>query len=495
MNSTKSSRKGIERVSSDSATLSFDLYSNLTYMSALSMGEAPRDMIFQQVMTRPYKTALYFKQVYLLTKKLGFEYGRSFQLVSKRAGAETIKSLLLRFAGSIASGESEHEFLTQEARVEREQYISQYQRSLETLQKWGDAYAALLVSVSLIVVVAMIPTMLYDIGDAFVMMLAGTMFFMSMFGAWIIYKTAPVEVKSYKSRKGPKERQRVKPFLITLGPLGVLLAGILVISGLAGLGLLTFGLCLMPAGIYAFMDDMKVDAIDQEMSKFIRSLGSVAESLDSTLTAAMAQIDRRSLGNLDPYVKRLQSRLRNQITPALCWERFKDETGSELVARSTSMFVDGMALGGSPEKVGRIASDYALSIGLLRQRRTVTTTPFAYLTVPLHGAMTALLIFVMEIMAAFNGKLIEAIDELAGQAGSVALQIPNLPVFQPKDMTQNFVITMGAVLILTVANTMAAKFATGGHNYKLAFYGSIMCTLSGLNMFLIPPIAEGLMSR
>ena len=129
------------------------------------------------------------------------------------------------------------------------------------------------------------------------------------------------------------------------------------------------------------------------------------DALGITLTAAMAKIDRRSLGCLEPYIKRLQSRLSTRITPNLCWDRFMDETGSELVHRSTRMFVDGTSLGGSPEKVGHIASDYAMSIALLRAKRNVTATPFAYLTIPLHGAMSALLVFVLEIMIAFNTKL------------------------------------------------------------------------------------------
>ena len=92
MSSTKSSPKHTQRVSSDSAVLSFDLFSNLTYMSALSTGEVPRDVIFQHAIAQPYKTAIYFKQVYLLTKRLGFEYSRSFQLVSRKAGAATVKA-------------------------------------------------------------------------------------------------------------------------------------------------------------------------------------------------------------------------------------------------------------------------------------------------------------------------------------------------------------------------------------------------------------------
>lgn len=296
MSSTKSSHKPTERVSSDSAVLSFDLFSNLTYMPALSTGEVPRDVIFQHAIRQPYKRATYFKQVYLLTKRLGFEYGRSFQLVSKKAGAHSIKSLLLRFAGSISSGESEHEFLKQEARVENEEYVNLYQRSLETLQKWGDAYAALLVSVSLIVVVAMISTMLYDIGNAFVLMLTGTMFFMSLGGAWIIYKSAPYELKSYRNQKGPRERYLAKLLFLIGLPVGLLMAVFLATTQGMGLAMLAFGFCLMPSGIYAFIDDSNVSKLDQEVSKFLRSLGNVTEALGTTLTAAMEKIDRRSMG-------------------------------------------------------------------------------------------------------------------------------------------------------------------------------------------------------
>ena len=60
-------------------------------------------------------------------------------------------------------------------------------------------------------------------------------------------------------------------------------------------------------------------------------------------------------------------------------------------------------------------------------------------------------------------------------------------------MSQTTLITIGAVAVLTIANTMAPKFATGGHSLKLLFYGSIMFTLSGLNLFLIPPVAASLL--
>ena len=371
----------------------------------------------------------------MLTRRLGFEYARSFQLVSEKAKADVIKSLLLRFAGSIATGEPEQAFLSQEARVEREreQYTSQYQRSLETLTKWGDAYAALLVSVTLIIVISMISTMLYDAGQVFILMLTGTMFIMSFFGAYIICKSAPNEVMTYKNRDGPRERRISTFLLMTLGPVGVL--GAVFFGATSGLGvaLLILGLSMMPAGIYAYLDNMKVSTLDMEVDKFLRSLGAVAESLGTTLTSAMTRIDRRSLRALEPYIRRLQARLRSRITPKICWDRFVDETGSELVHRSTAMFVDGTGLGGSPEKVGAIASDYALNISLLRSQRHVRALPFAYLTIPLHGAMTALLVFILEIMISFNERLtVAGADLLGSSSGGSSVSVPDLPILRPR---------------------------------------------------------------
>ena len=174
--------------------------------------------------------------------------------------------------------------------------------------------------------------------------------------------------------------------------------------------------------------------------------------------------------------------------------KFIDETGSELVNRSTRMFVHGTTMGGSPERVGRISSDFALNISLLRSQRRVRALPFAYLTIPLHGAMTGLLIFVLQIMLSFNERIFSATAELEAQSPGAIGKIPNLPAFQPKDMDQIIWLTLLAVIILTITNSLSPHFATGGHSLKLAFYGSIMCIISGVNLMIIPSIAGSLLS-
>ena len=436
MTSTKSSPKRIRKVSSDSSALSFDLITNLTYMAVLATSNTPRDVILENVARQRFQTAIYFKQVYLMAKRLGFEYSSSFQLASQKASAQRMKTVLLRFSGAISSGESEGDFVTQEAAVEREQYYSWYERSLETLQKWGDAYAALLVSAALIVVVSLISTMLMNVGPGFIILLTGTMFGVTLLGVYVIFKAAPHEIKTYKGARAPKDRRKATLLFFTLAPTGALAAAYLAFTLGLGWAYLAIGLCLLPSAIYAYKDDSTVSRIDQEVANFIRALGNVAGALGITLSAAMGKIDRRAMGaTLEPYIKRLQVRLGSQIQPEMCWDRFRDEIGSELVTRTSAMFVDGIGLGGTPERVGELSSGYALNIALLRAKRHVTALPFAYLVIPLHGAMTGLLIFVLEIMRAFSDRLTVATSEITSEGSTgLVIPIPDLPVFQPQDM-------------------------------------------------------------
>ncbi len=158
------------------------------------------------------------------------------------------------------------------------------------------------------------------------------------------------------------------------------------------------------------------------------------------------------------------------------------------------MVVDGVNLGGPPEKVGAIASKYAMEVALLRDRRTVSAIPFAMLTIPLHFAMTALMVFILEIMVTFNSQISGAIAELQETSSGQGLSLlPPLPVFQSQDMGALALITTVALISLTIANGLAPKFAMGGSRLLISMFGSITCLMTGLNMLLIPPIAAGIL--
>lgn len=492
--STKSPPKTIEKESSDNGLISFDLLANLTYMASVSAGGSPRDLILEWTLKQNYRTVRYFRQVYILTKRAGFEYSRAYQMVARKTKATTMRSLLLRFAGAISSGYPEREFLKEEAKVNREQYINSYYRSLETVTKWGDAYAALLVSVSLVVVVSMISTMLSDLSDTFVIVLAFTMFSVTGMGVFIIYRTSPYEIKTYKYKYGPKTREMAIKFFYYFVPAGACLALIIAFAWGLGPAFLLLGFALLPSGFMAWRDDQQLDKIDQETSTFIRSLGNVSASLGSTVANALRKLDKASMGTLEPYIERLQIRLSSNISPDKCWDAFRDECGAELMNRTTRIFADGVALGGSPEIVGALAAEYSMDAALMRSRRNVSAAPFAFLTIPLHFAMTGLMIFILEIMKSFNDRITQAVLDLEAQtSGGTLAALPALPVFQPHNMTMITVLTMCALVAYTISNALAPKFAKGGHPLNIAGFGAITCILTGFNLVIVPPIASGIL--
>ena len=485
-------------------------------MSVLSIGGLPRDQVLEQCGRWRFQTAVFFEYIYLLAKRMGLEYTQAFRLVSEKARAANVKSLLLRFAASISSGESERDFIAQETRIEGQRYANEYERSVENLRKWTDAYAAILVSVTLIMVVSLVSTMMGSMGQGFIVVMAFTLFFITSVGVYLIYKVAPVEQMTYDTPNGVTRERRLARQMLLLAPFGVVLALLFgtqldLLSGFA-VAFLLIGVSLLPAGYLAWKDDGKVAKVDSELPTFVRSVGNVAGSTGVTLTEALRRVDRRALGSLEPHAERLYTRLAAQLPTHECWEKFREETGSELVDRTTNMLVDGSELGGRPDEVGQICSDYAQNVTQLRAKRQLTSSTFSFLTVPMHATMVFILVFVLEIISDFNSKLAEASTEIVGKT-EAAIQVPEnlslppritvpsggdlamgLDIFGAQDTTLMASMIVLVVIILTVANALAPKFAAGGSNLKIASYLSIMCIVSGVVLELVPILTSKLFS-
>ena len=495
MTSTASSPKRIEKVSSDNIVISFDLLTNLTYMATLAAAELPRELILQRTgEQRTLQTSVFFEQVNLLAQRLGVEYTRALQLVADKARAPNVKSLLLRFSNTIASGESEHAFIREESRIEGQRYANEYARSIENLKKWTDAYAALMVSVTLIVVVALVSTLLGALGQSFILMVGATMFLINSGGVYIILRSAPYEQTTYDGdTDGPPNRARARFLLRTVGFVGAMTAlGVGLFFGV-GWALIVLAISIAPSGFFARRDDKNIVKLDEEVPTFIRSLGTIAGATGATLTSALNSLDMASMPALQPYLVNLRTRLSSRLPTDLSWERFKTETGNELLRRSTVMLVDGVELGASGEEVGEIASSYASRIAELRQVRALTAGSFTFLVIPMHAAMSGLLLLILSIVKAFDERLQMVAGDITGQSISGNAG-PSTEMFARQDLTLiTGMITM-VILVLTVSNSLAPKFASGGNHLKIAYYFSIMCLISGINMLLVPQVAGSLLS-
>lgn len=472
--------------------LDFDLITQLTHMSAIATAGISRDKLFEGTAALDYSTSKYFRRVHRVAQRLNYDYSRACEAVAEQVRVESVQNLLLHFATALSAGEPEAEFLQRETDVQLELYGKKYERDMESLRKWTDAYVALMVSTTLIVIISLVSMMIYPVGAAAIVGLAFIVMMVTIAGAYVIFSVAPHEVKTHRLRRRSAEQQRLDilaPVLIVAA--GPVMALVWFFLGL-GVALIAGALLLSPISYVVWQDDRKIDRRDNDLAAFLRGLGSVMGAVGTTVTEGLSRLNRRALGAMEPHVRRLYVRLINDISPELTWARLAGETGSELVTRCVRIFSEGIRLGGDPAAVGSLAAGFALKVSLLRATRSLIASTFAFVVVPMHAALVAILLFVTEVVRVFGTKISEVQDanldsEVVRQAG-----VAGAVVFAAPDMGFISALVSVMIVLLTAANSFAPYAAAGGHRYRLFNFATVMMAISGLALLTIPPIVQAL---
>jgi flagellar protein FlaJ len=472
--------------------IDFDLVSQLTHMSAVATSGISRDRLFDGVASLDYSTSKYFRRVHRVAQRLNYDYSKACEMVASQTKVESVQNLLLHFATALSSGETEEEFLQREAEVQLELYGKKYERDMESLRKWTDAYIALMVSTTLIVVISLVSMMIYPVANSALIGLTFIVMLVTAAGGWVIFTVSPHEVKTHRLKPRSAEQQRMDllaPLLITAAGPALVLVWLTIGLGVA---LVVVALIISPIGYLAWLDDGKIDRRDRDLSGFLRGLGSVMGAAGTTVNEGLSRLNRRSLGAMEPHVRRLYIRLINNISPELTWSRLAGESGSELVTRSVRIFSEGINLGGDPSAIGKLSSAFALKISLFRASRAMVGTTFGFVIVPMHAALLGILLFVTEVVRVFGAKIAEVqaenLDsEVVRQAGvSAAI------AFAAPDMQLIGTFVSITVLMLTAVNSFAPYAATGGHRYKICLYAAVMMTITGIAMIVVPALVQGL---
>ena len=476
-----------------------DLLFLLTYMASIATADIDRNELFKHTSEQNYPLAIYFKRVYTLAAKWSYAYSKACKFISKKAKFAVVKEFFGRMASAMSSGEPEKEFLKNELSTMESIYSNNYERSIEALKKWTDGYTALLISTTLIVMVILLSTMLYPIGDihqtAFVISMV--MIVICGIGVFTIRDAAPFELRIHSLETGSKEQEIIKLLCRALLPAGFIVTlGLILLKIHLGYIMIVAAAFVAPIGVMAVIDDGKVTGRDFDFPTFAKTLGSLAGTMGLNPNVAMDYLDRETVGSLEPLVNTLHKSLSLELSPSLSWERFIRDSGSELINRCTRIFNDAINLGGDPSEIGKIVSSSSLAIVLLRMKRKPVSANFAGLVILLHTAMSALLIFIIEIIVAFNVALATmfessgladgaegAMSGMGGLAGSFGGT-------GPAELTFLYQFTITAIFILVISNTFAVMVADGGAKCKIFFYGAIITAVSGLVMLVVPGLVS-----
>ncbi|UCG82868.1 MAG: archaellar assembly protein FlaJ [Dehalococcoidia bacterium] len=484
------SRESTKKDSIDSEYLSFDLFYQLSYMSSIAAAGISRSQIFEFASKLPCSSSSYFREVHFLAKQMRYDYAVACRTVGEATEAESARSLLLRLASSLGSGEKEADFLAQEAKVQAESFKNQYERGVESLRKWTEAYAALIVSAALIVMVAAISMLIYSVATSFTVSLVGVTICIAIAGSWAIYRVSPKEVRVHTSSSKCAAYSRARWLARILVPAAISGFFITLLTGFGvGWALIIGAILIFPVGIAGVIFDRQIRKKDTDISTFLRSLGNVASAVEITVSNALERLDMRSTATLAKDVKRLHSRLVSRLKPEVCWQRFSLETGSETIYRSVKMFNDAARLGGDPEEVGERSSLLAMTLDFLRAKRNQVSSSFSLLAFAMHAALVALLVFVVQVILLF-GDVVEGIyTQGVAEAQAKALEVFS---FNFAGIHILETVALPFILLLSVSTAFAVKAADGGNTYKFFGYLAITLGLSGVGLVLVPMVVDNI---
>ena len=477
----------------DNQLSDLDFYSQLTYMASIATSGISRSGLFYYSAKLPYIATRYFRRVDFVAKMFNHDYSQACRIVGEKIKIPEIKALLLRLSNTLASGEDVAAFLGRESYILSESYSSIYERKVDLLKKWADAYVSLILTTALVTVMSVVTMMIGSVSPGFIMSISAITILVTIFGAWFLYNTAPRETKNHTLAYHSHEQNQVKYLSKILLPIGGIVILIMLVMQIElGYILLIASVFLFPVGLIATSDDKKITLRDSDISAFLRSLGGTMQAIGATAAEALGRLDFRSLGTLSEDVKLLYTRLNAGVSPNLCWERFVGETGSELVNRSVRVFWDGVTLGGEPQKVANEASAFAMKISLLRAQRNQISLGFTWLTIIMHAVLITLSTFVYEVFLSFS-TLVSSI--LPDQSSSSLQSMAGMPTtgFITQGGTEIHLLHFMIILItivLTIANAFSIYAVSGGHPSKLTFYLAMTSAISGAILLGVPPVVH-----
>jgi flagellar protein FlaJ len=463
-------------------------------MSAMASAGVTRNKLFKMSAESSSVAARYFEGINTLVEEMRYDYPDACRAIGLAAKSDNMKSFLLRFSDALRSGEPIADYLAREASVQGEDYENHYERDLEGLKQWSNAFSSIVISVALIVIIQIVSAMISSLNPPMMLGLITSGVGMAGFGAYIIRQSAPKETMTITPTEGSPEQLRAYNLMRSLLPFAFMVALVLYILG-AHLGtiFIVLSIFMVPIGFISMQSDGKTSKKDTEFAAFLRSSGGMASSSGTTIQVALTKMDLSSFPTLEPDIVRLSKRLHARVEPEQCWSKFGLETGSRLISDVTDIFYTGIQIGGDPERVGYLCSLFTAKTTQLRARRRMNASTFAGLTIVMHIVLAGLMVFILSIVTNFAklvSELMPSGDAAAEGQRTMSMGMAN---FSASDLQFLSIITVVMIVMMALVGSFAVMLTDGGYKLKIFFYIAMTTFISGVSLLVVPPMVAGIL--
>jgi len=478
----------IYNVSERSSKIDTKLHLFVTYLGALSTATSKREELMRRAMEKKeYGTVAQETEKVTkiaITWRLGF--GRASKWVAKVTPSHIFSEFLERLSFAFESGEDISEFLQREQSIVIMEYEEKNKSALRALEEMKEILISLMTSLAFVGVFLLILPMLAAMPGTTLFIILVVIFFVTEI-------TMLVYLKSFM----PGDRLvGLKAHTVSGDLLNFSLPIAIVVS--IGLGVLIFvlgvgssiqlpvkiAIVTTPMILPGFVAGRNENHIRKRTTMFpalIRSIGTSMSTRGTNLVSAVYGIQHRDFGILNEDVKKLYRRLKMVKNPDAPWEKFFEETGSDMISKFGGIFLEAVRLGGSAQQAAQIVSDNMIRVSNMMERRKEAS---ASLRSTLYGVSFGV------VFSLYAGMMI--VKMMTGMFEDVSESVAQiLPGFF--EQSSNFNLSMGMLTMLILIHSLSSAFmikiVDSGDYRNGLFHFVILMWMS----VMILPVVENLM--
>lgn len=436
----------------------------ITHMGVLATSQMSRvDLLLKLSHTEAYGyLAKETGRIYALIYYWHVSFPVACRFIAQRTPSILFSDFLDRMAHSVQSGQDFREFVLSEQTVVMKDFVTMYQDSLNSIDMIKEMFISMCMSLIFIVAFAIIMPIITGMDS---ILLLG--------GAIVLFIGTEFVILLYARSKVPADRiwhtleiettadRRIKWSMPVSLLLCIIVTGIVVpFSKLPTTILFATSLTpLLLTGLIARTEENKIKRYDNNFGAFIRSLGGAAGSRSGLILESLKELISHDFGPLSENVNNLYKRLRTRLSTPRSWEHFAAGTGSNLIERFATMFVEGTNVGGKPALIGDIISHNFMSILSMRKLRYSSASSLIGV---LYG-MTAGIAATMFLAVSIISMLAKMFSNVSIPDIDIGISIATISATNIPLMTTMLMIMM---VCHSLMSAMLIRIVDGGHHFN-----------------------------
>lgn len=436
-----------------------------------------------------------FAKVSTLTRRWNYTTHRAIQLVSSSIKEEKVRGFLQRLSYSLNMGVNLESYMKIEYEKLLETSSAEFERAVERVKRYIEAYSALLTSTTFLSVSMLLTSIIYGMDAEKVLVYSLAMIAASLaMTVFLMARNLPQDPLIHGESVRPatlKLIERVTPAMIVsciAASVALMLSlnrsveGDQTIIGAISpipISLIVPGIPLLILGSMGKKWVKQAERMDEHYPAFIKSFGD-AISVTSSLKDASRILEVNDYGPMNVLIRRLRRRLEAGFGQNKSLVYMGLESTSNLVLRTVRVIADSMFYGARSDVYTKSIYDYVIRVLIDRKKRKQTAGTLKGLVIPLQAtlvAVTALISVLTRILYRF-GLLIRD-------------WFPLLLTIHPTHVSAYF---YSIILVSAISSSIAVYVVEGDSRFTLSYFLGTLLTLSGATYLLVSLGSEQLFS-